>query len=62
MRKIEDTKEGGLMIAWINDYFEIQETKYIHADIISAKIKFKTLEFHIILVYISINNQGRNYI
>ena len=60
MRKIEDTKGGGLMIAWINDNFEIQETEHIHADIISAKTKFKTLEFHIILVYISTNNQGRN--
>ena len=50
MRKIEDTEGGGLMVAWRNNNFEIEETERTHADIISAENNFKTLEFHTILV------------
>ena len=60
MREKSDKKGGGLLVIWKNEELALDHIVSDHPDILVAHVNIRKLDFILILVYISTNNELRN--
>ena len=63
MREIRDKKGGGIAVIWNkNDALKAEEIVSNHSDILTSETNIGDCSFYIMVVYISTNDDNRNFI
>ena len=60
MREKSDRKGGGLLVIWKNEELAMEHIVSDHPDILVSHVNIRKLDFILIIVYISTNDELRN--